>query len=82
SGGDVFDLTSDVDPTDEDGDIGMGHSTGISMSLDGEISSGGKKSQETNSDNTGGTTVGEAIGACSGGIAKANLGYYFIVKQS
>ncbi|GKC39470.1 hypothetical protein Tco_1051854, partial [Tanacetum coccineum] len=28
SGGDVFDLIGDVDPTDEDGDIGMGDSTG------------------------------------------------------
>ncbi|GKC72408.1 hypothetical protein Tco_1118291, partial [Tanacetum coccineum] len=62
------DLTGDEDPTDEDGDIGMGDSTGVSMSLGGEISSGGKKSQESNigdSDNTGDgdTTVGGAIGA-------------------
>ncbi|GJS12869.1 hypothetical protein Tco_0407341 [Tanacetum coccineum] len=39
-------LTGDEDPTDEDRDIGMGDSTGVSMSLGGEISSGGKKSQE------------------------------------
>nr|GFB58784.1 hypothetical protein [Tanacetum cinerariifolium] len=55
SGGDVFDLIGDVDPTDEDGDIGMGDSTGVSASLDGEIFSGGKKCRESNigdSDNT------------------------------
>ncbi|GKD93718.1 hypothetical protein Tco_1373555 [Tanacetum coccineum] len=43
SGGDVFDLIGDVDPTDEDRDIGMGNSTGVSASLGGEIFSGGKK---------------------------------------
>ncbi|GJR28434.1 hypothetical protein Tco_1104666 [Tanacetum coccineum] len=43
------DLTDDEDPTDEDGDTGMGDSTGVSVSLVGEISSGGKKSQETGS---------------------------------
>nr|GEU28863.1 retrovirus-related Pol polyprotein from transposon TNT 1-94 [Tanacetum cinerariifolium] len=59
---------SDEDPIDEDGDIGMDDSTGVSASLGGEISSGGKKSQESNSDNSGGTTVGEAIGACSRGM--------------
>ncbi|GKA39369.1 hypothetical protein Tco_0731920, partial [Tanacetum coccineum] len=32
--------------TDEDGDTRMGGSTGVSVSLGGEISSGGKKSQE------------------------------------
>ncbi|GJW52027.1 hypothetical protein Tco_0093378 [Tanacetum coccineum] len=42
------DLTSDEDPTDEDGDIRMGDSTGVSMYLGGEISSRGKKSQESN----------------------------------
>nr|GEX94434.1 retrovirus-related Pol polyprotein from transposon TNT 1-94 [Tanacetum cinerariifolium] len=73
SGGDVFDLIGDVDPTDEDGDIGMGDSTSVSASLDGEIFSGGKKCRESNivdSDNTGdgGKIVGGAIGACSGGI--------------
>nr|GEU85197.1 hypothetical protein [Tanacetum cinerariifolium] len=68
SSGDVFDLTGDEDPTDEDGDTRMDDLTGILASLGGEIYSGGKKSQESNSDNTGGTTVGEAIGACSGGI--------------
>nr|GEU48126.1 hypothetical protein [Tanacetum cinerariifolium] len=71
SGGNMFDLIGDVDPTDEDEDIGMGDSTGISASLDGELFSGGKKCQESNigdSDNTGdgGKIVGRAIGACSG----------------
>ncbi|GJR72756.1 hypothetical protein Tco_0085121 [Tanacetum coccineum] len=33
-------------PTAKDGDTGMGDSTGVSVSLVGEISSGGKKSQE------------------------------------
>ncbi|GKB85468.1 hypothetical protein Tco_0957740 [Tanacetum coccineum] len=50
------DLTGDEDPTDEDGDIGMGYSTGVSVSLGGEIFSGGKKCQELNigdGDNTG-----------------------------
>nr|GEV51577.1 hypothetical protein [Tanacetum cinerariifolium] len=54
--GDVFDLIGDVDPTDEDGDIRMGDSTGVSVALDGEIFSEGKKCQESNigdSDNTG-----------------------------
>nr|GEW40522.1 hypothetical protein [Tanacetum cinerariifolium] len=54
--GDVFDLIGDVDPTDEDRDIRMGDSIGVSASLDGEIFSGGKKCQESNigdSDNTG-----------------------------
>nr|GEV01455.1 hypothetical protein [Tanacetum cinerariifolium] len=64
SGGDVFDLIGDVDPTDEDGDIRMGDSTGVAASLDGEIFSGGKKCRESNisdSDNTrdGGKTVAE-----------------------
>ncbi|GJR62463.1 hypothetical protein Tco_1504625 [Tanacetum coccineum] len=40
------DLTSDEDPTYEDGDTGMGDSIGVSVSLGGEISSGGKKSWE------------------------------------
>ncbi|GKE17532.1 hypothetical protein Tco_1425109 [Tanacetum coccineum] len=61
------DLTGDEDPTNEDGYIGMGDSTGVSMYLGGEISSRGKKSQESNigdSDNTrdGDTIVGGAIG--------------------
>ncbi|GJW66727.1 hypothetical protein Tco_0121151 [Tanacetum coccineum] len=48
-------LPSGRNPTDEDGDIGMGDLTGVSVSLGGGISSGGKKSQESNigdSDNT------------------------------
>nr|GEW36050.1 hypothetical protein [Tanacetum cinerariifolium] len=56
SGGDVFDLIGDVDPTDKDRDIRMGDSTGVSAYLGGEIFSGGKKCQESNigdSDNTG-----------------------------
>ncbi|GKA04968.1 hypothetical protein Tco_0684088 [Tanacetum coccineum] len=65
------DLTGDEDPTDEDGDIGMGDSTGVLVSLGGGISSGGKKSQESNigdSDNTidGGTTVEGGIVTCGG----------------
>ncbi|GKC86846.1 hypothetical protein Tco_1147495, partial [Tanacetum coccineum] len=40
------DLTGNEDPTDEDGDTRMGDSTGVSVSLGGEISSGRKKSQE------------------------------------
>ncbi|GJY04897.1 retrovirus-related pol polyprotein from transposon TNT 1-94 [Tanacetum coccineum] len=39
-------LNGDEDPTDEDGDIGMVDSTGVSTSLGGEIFSGGKKCQE------------------------------------
>nr|GEU40035.1 hypothetical protein [Tanacetum cinerariifolium] len=68
SGGGVIDLTDDEDPTDEDGYTEMDYSTGVSASLGGEISSGGRKSWESNSDNTGDIIVGEAIGACSGGI--------------
>ncbi|GKF00619.1 hypothetical protein Tco_0027542, partial [Tanacetum coccineum] len=41
-----FDINGDEDPTDEDGDIGMGDSTGVSASLGGEIFSGGKKCWE------------------------------------
>ncbi|GJY78733.1 hypothetical protein Tco_0484534 [Tanacetum coccineum] len=48
SGGDVLDLIGDVDPTDEELDIGMGDSTGVLASLGGEIFSGGKKCQESN----------------------------------
>ncbi|GKD40154.1 hypothetical protein Tco_1260361 [Tanacetum coccineum] len=63
------DLTSDEEPTDEDGDIGMGDSIGVSTSLGGEIFSGGKKCRESNigdGDNTGdrGKIVGGAIEAC------------------
>nr|GEY15410.1 retrovirus-related Pol polyprotein from transposon TNT 1-94 [Tanacetum cinerariifolium] len=68
SGGDVIDLTGDEDPTDEDGDTRMDDSIGVSTSLGGEITSGEKKFRESNSDNTEGTTVGEVIGACIGGI--------------
>nr|GFC76342.1 hypothetical protein [Tanacetum cinerariifolium] len=45
-------ITGDEDPTDEDGDTGMDDSMGVLAYLGGEISSGGKKSQESNSDNT------------------------------
>nr|GEY07346.1 hypothetical protein [Tanacetum cinerariifolium] len=76
SSGGVIDLTGDEDPTDEDGDTRMDDLIGILASLGGEISSRGKKSQESNSDNTGGTTVGEAIGACSGGIGNSLLASY------
>ncbi|GJS72144.1 hypothetical protein Tco_0704985 [Tanacetum coccineum] len=41
-----FDLNADEDPTDEDVDIGMGDSIGVSASLGGEIFSGGKKCRE------------------------------------
>nr|GEW51738.1 UvrD-like helicase, ATP-binding domain, P-loop containing nucleoside triphosphate hydrolase [Tanacetum cinerariifolium] len=73
SGDDVFDLIGDVVLNDENRDIGMGDSTCVLASLDGEIFSGVKKCQESNigdSDNTGdgGKIVGGAIGACSGGI--------------
>ncbi|GKG30186.1 hypothetical protein Tco_0420084, partial [Tanacetum coccineum] len=68
------DLTGDEDPADEDGDIGMGDSTGVSVSLGGGISSGGKKYHESNiggSYNTryGGTTVGGGIVVCGGLMA-------------
>nr|GEU69963.1 hypothetical protein [Tanacetum cinerariifolium] len=71
SGGGVVDLTGDKDPIDKDGDTGVGDSK-VSVSS-GEISPGGRKSQEPNiddSDNIGdeGKIVGGAIGACSGGI--------------
>ncbi|GJT31322.1 formin-like protein 18 [Tanacetum coccineum] len=49
------DLTGDEDPTDEDGDHGMGDLTRVSMSLGCGISLGGNKSRESNigdSDNT------------------------------
>nr|GEZ28945.1 hypothetical protein [Tanacetum cinerariifolium] len=55
SGGDVFDQIGDVDPTDEDGDIGMGGSIGVSAALDDEIFSERKKFWESNicdNDNT------------------------------
>nr|GEW10369.1 hypothetical protein [Tanacetum cinerariifolium] len=71
SGGGVVDLTGDKDPIDKDGDTGVGDSK-VSVSS-GEISSGGRKSQELNiddSDNIGdeGKIVGGAIGVCSGEI--------------
>ncbi|GJS02449.1 hypothetical protein Tco_0318957 [Tanacetum coccineum] len=40
SSGGVVDLTGDEDPTDEDGNIGIGDPTGVSMYLGGEIFSG------------------------------------------
>ncbi|GKB63354.1 hypothetical protein Tco_0919540, partial [Tanacetum coccineum] len=56
---------------DEDGDIEMGDSTGVSASLGDEIFSGEKQCRESNisdSDNTGdgGKIVSEVIGACGG----------------
>ncbi|GKF05669.1 hypothetical protein Tco_0036337, partial [Tanacetum coccineum] len=62
------DLTSDEDPTDEDGDIG------VSVSLGDEIYSEGNKSQESSigdSDNTGdgGKTTGRAIITWGGEMA-------------
>nr|GEV60540.1 hypothetical protein [Tanacetum cinerariifolium] len=61
SGGGVVDLTGDEDPTDEDGDIGMGDSIGVSVYLGGGIS---WESNIGDSDNTGdgGTIVGDGIG--------------------
>nr|GEX93581.1 hypothetical protein [Tanacetum cinerariifolium] len=76
SSGDVIDLTGDEDPTDEDGDTRMDDLIGVSASLGGEISSRGKKSRESNSDNTGGTTVSEEIGACSVGIVNSLVASY------
>ncbi|GJS49762.1 hypothetical protein Tco_0599883 [Tanacetum coccineum] len=71
SGGGIVELTVDEDPTDEDGYIGIGDSTGVSASLGGEIFSGGKKCQESNigdSDNigNGGKIVSGSIKACGG----------------
>nr|GEW74210.1 reverse transcriptase domain-containing protein [Tanacetum cinerariifolium] len=66
SGGGVVDLTSDEDLTDEDGDIRMGDSASVLVSLGVKIFTGGKKCRESNigdSDNTedGGKIVGGAI---------------------
>nr|GEV79897.1 reverse transcriptase domain-containing protein [Tanacetum cinerariifolium] len=76
SGGGVIDLTGDKDPTDEDGDAKMDDSIGVLASLGGEISSRGRKSWESYSDNTGGITVGEAIEACSRGIFNSLVASY------
>nr|GEV96269.1 hypothetical protein [Tanacetum cinerariifolium] len=85
SGGDVFDLIGDVDPTDKDGDIRIGDSTGVSTSLDGEIFSGEKKCRESNigdSDNTG---DGGKIVAGIGRKGDANLfccDYRYITEEN
>ncbi|GJZ37552.1 hypothetical protein Tco_0583743 [Tanacetum coccineum] len=76
----------DEDPTDEDGDIGMGDSTGVLVSLGGEISSGGKKSRESNigdSDNTGdgGKTAGGGI-VTYGGLMASYACMTFIYGSS
>ncbi|GKE40147.1 hypothetical protein Tco_1463552, partial [Tanacetum coccineum] len=68
------DLTSDEEPTDEDGDVVMGDPTGVLVSLGDEIFLEGKKSRESNigdSDNTGDgdKTTGRAIITWGGGIA-------------
>ncbi|GJX51572.1 hypothetical protein Tco_0278417 [Tanacetum coccineum] len=77
------DLTGNEDPTEEDGDIGMGDSTGVSASLGGKIFLGGKKCRESNigdSDNTGdgGKIIGRVIGACGRivmrGVSRGRLG--------
>ncbi|GJT42027.1 hypothetical protein Tco_0941892 [Tanacetum coccineum] len=86
SGGGVVNLTGDEDPTDEDGDIRRGDSTGVSVSLGGEIFLGGKKCQESNigdSDNTGdvGKIVGGAIGACGGIGERASEAKRSLVKS-
>ncbi|GKC12863.1 hypothetical protein Tco_1009645 [Tanacetum coccineum] len=75
SGFDVVDLTSDEDPTDEDGENDMGDPTEGSMSLGGV---GRKKSQGSNSGDGGNPrdgdkTVGGAIGARGGGIGDSLL---------
>nr|GEY25655.1 hypothetical protein [Tanacetum cinerariifolium] len=75
----IYDLTYIFDPTDKDGDIGMGDSTGVSSSLDGETFPGGKKCRESNIGDSDNTRDGGKIVA---GTAKANLGYYFIAQQS
>nr|GEZ17927.1 hypothetical protein [Tanacetum cinerariifolium] len=85
--GDVFDLIGDVDPTDEDEDIGIGNSIGVLASLGGEIFSGGKKWRESNiddSDNTGdgGKIVGEPIRACCGIGERASEAKRSLVKSS
>ncbi|GJR49559.1 hypothetical protein Tco_1400080 [Tanacetum coccineum] len=66
------DLTGDEDPTDEDGDTRVSDSE-VSVSL-GEISSGGKKSRESNIGDTedGGKTVGE----------KTSVAKRYLVKSS
>ncbi|GJT41348.1 hypothetical protein Tco_0941213 [Tanacetum coccineum] len=85
---DTIGLTGDEDPTDEDGDIGMGDSIGVSVSLGGGISSGGKKSWESDigdSGNTedGGQKGGGSIRACGGigGSLAATL-YAYIYGSS
>nr|GEY13773.1 hypothetical protein [Tanacetum cinerariifolium] len=64
SGGGLVNLTDDEDPIDEDGDIGIGDSTGVSVTSGDEISLGGKKSQESNIGR--GTIAGRAIITCGG----------------
>ncbi|GJX88579.1 hypothetical protein Tco_0340593 [Tanacetum coccineum] len=81
------DLTGDEDPTDEDRDIRMGNSTGVSASLGGEMLLRGKKCQESNigdSDNTGdrGKIVGGAIRACGGIGERACEAKRSLVKSS
>ncbi|GKE36789.1 hypothetical protein Tco_1460194, partial [Tanacetum coccineum] len=76
SGGGVVDLTVDEDLVDEDGDIGMGDSTGVLVSLGDEIFSGGKKSRESN--------IGDSKYTGDGGktaAAEANLGYNYHGKH-
>ncbi|GKC65779.1 hypothetical protein Tco_1098377 [Tanacetum coccineum] len=81
------DQTGDEDPTNKDGDIRMGDSTGVLACLSGEIFSRGKKCQESNigdSDNTrdGGKIVGGAIGACGGIGERASEAKRSLVKSS
>nr|GEX06189.1 hypothetical protein [Tanacetum cinerariifolium] len=80
----LVDLTGNKDPIDEDGDTRVSDSE-VSVSL-GEIFSGGRKSRESNigdSDNTGdgGKIVGEAIGACSGGIEYSITIWAIIIQR-
>nr|GEZ44806.1 hypothetical protein [Tanacetum cinerariifolium] len=73
SSGDIVDLIGDEDPTDEDGD------TEVSVFL-GEISSKGKKFWESDIGDCDNTRNGGKI--TGGGIAEANMGYYFIAQKS
>ncbi|GJU29585.1 hypothetical protein Tco_1173174 [Tanacetum coccineum] len=54
----LVNLTDDDDPTDEDGDVEVGDLTGVLVSLGDKISSGGKKSRESNIDDSDNTRDG------------------------
>nr|GEV78978.1 hypothetical protein [Tanacetum cinerariifolium] len=67
-----MDLTGNEDPTDEDRDTGVGDSK-VSVSL-GEISSGGRKSQESSIGDT--EDEGKAVGE------KTSVAKRYLVKSS